>query len=103
MTISPEMSVLFCALVLECIGLYALLTCRHLIKVLVGLQLMSKAVVLALVVAGQLAGRAGLAQALVISVIVADTVVTAVGLALAVQVSRRFGTLDLSQLAALKG
>ena len=103
MTLSPEAVGLGGALALVGLGLYALLVSRHLIKVLLGLQIMSKGVVLALIVAGQIAGRANLAQALVITVIVADTVVTTAGLAFAVQVSRRFGTLDLAQLATLKG
>jgi hypothetical protein len=34
---------------------------------------------------------------------VADTVVAVIGLALAVQVQQRCGTLDLRQLASLKG
>jgi NADH:ubiquinone oxidoreductase subunit K len=34
---------------------------------------------------------------------VADTVVAVIGLALGVQIQRRFGTIDLKDLATLKG
>ena len=85
------------------VGLYALLTSRHLLRILVGLQILSKGTLLALVAAGQFAGRMDVAQALVVTVIVADTVVTTVGLALAVRVWRRLGTLDLADLSTLKG
>ena len=85
------------------LAFYALLTTRHLIRVLVALQLLAKGCLLALAAAGQIAGRGALAQALVITVIVADTVVTTAGLALAVRVWRRTGSLDVAALSTLQG
>jgi NADH:ubiquinone oxidoreductase subunit K len=85
------------------IGLYGLLVVRNLIKLVIALQILVKAAVLALVVAGQGSGQMNLGQSLALTVIVADTMVAVVGLALAVQVRRRFGTLDVKQLSLLKG
>jgi NADH:ubiquinone oxidoreductase subunit K len=84
------------------IGLYGLLVTRNLIKVVIALQIMVKAAVLALVVAGSACGQINLGQSLAATVIVADTVVAVVGLALAARVQRHFGTLDVKALSTLR-
>ena len=84
------------------IGFYGLLISRNLIKIVITLQILAKAVVLALVVAGQVAGQIMLGQSLATTVVVADTMVAVVGLALAVQVQRHFGTLDVTVLSTLR-
>jgi NADH:ubiquinone oxidoreductase subunit K len=85
------------------VGFYGLLITRNLIKIVMMLQILIKAVVLALVFAGKISGNLGLGQSTAATVIVADTIVAVVGLALAVQVRRRFGTLDVPQISTLKG
>ena len=85
------------------VGFYGLLITRNLIKVVMMLQILIKAVVLALVFAGKVSGNLGLGQSTAATVIVADTIVAVVGLALAVQVRRRFGTLDVPRISTLKG
>jgi NADH-quinone oxidoreductase subunit K len=85
------------------VGIYGLLITRHLIKVVIGLQVLVKSAVLALVLAGQTAGVPGIGQSLAATVIVADTMVAVVGLALAVQIARRFGTVDVSAISTLRG
>ena len=85
------------------VGLYGLLAVRNLIKVVIALQILVKAAMLALVAAGSVSGKINLGQSLAATVIVVDTIVAVVGLALAVQVRRHFGTLDISALSNLKG
>lgn len=85
------------------VGFYGLLMGRNLIKLIVALQILVKAALLGLIVAGDANGQINLSQSLAVTVIVADTVVAVVGLALAVQVRRRIGTLDVRDLARLKG
>lgn len=99
---TPEL-VWLSALVLWGMGVFGLLTTRHVIKVLIALQLLTKGVLLALVGAGVAVGRPQLAQSLALTVIVADTLVAVIGLAVAIRVKHLFGTLDLSALATLKG
>jgi NADH-quinone oxidoreductase subunit K len=84
------------------VGLYGLLVMRNLIKLLIALQILVKAVVLALVLAGSASRQINLGQSLGATVIVADTVVAVVGLALAVQVRQRLGTLDVRALSRLR-
>jgi NADH-quinone oxidoreductase subunit K len=85
------------------VGLYGLLVTRNLIKMVIVLQILVKAALLALITAGRASGQTNLSQSLALTVIVADTVVAAIGLALAVQVQRRLGTLDVKELSKLRG
>ena len=103
MTGSPATVLMAAGLGLLGVGLYGLLISRNLIRIVVVLQVLVKAAVLALVAAGSASGRIGLSQSLGVTVIVADTVVAVIALALAVQVQRRFGTLDVRELSSLKG
>jgi len=84
------------------IGLYALLVARNLIKVFVALQILVKGAMLAMIAAGQIAGKAQVGESMALTVIVADTIVAVVGLALAVQLRRHFGTLDVRAFSTLK-
>jgi NADH:ubiquinone oxidoreductase subunit K len=84
------------------VGLYAVLISRNLIKVVIGLQILVKGAMLALIAAGQVAGQADVGESLALTVIVADTIVAVVGMAFAVQVRRRFGTLDIKALSTLR-
>jgi NADH-quinone oxidoreductase subunit K len=94
---TPLNIVLFGVVALLGVGFYGLLITRNLIKVVMVLQVLIKAVVLALVLAGKLGGNPGLGQS------TAATIVAVVGLALAVQVRGRFGTLDVPKISSLRG
>ena len=85
------------------VGLYGLLVTRNLLKLVAVLQILGKAAVLALVMAGKASGQVNLGQSLAATVIVADTVVAVIGLALGVQIRQRLGTLDTNKLSSLKG
>jgi NADH-quinone oxidoreductase subunit K len=88
---------------LVAIGVYGLLVMRNLLKLVIALQILGKAAVLALVAAGANSQQINLGQSIALTVIVADTIVAVIGLALAVQVQRHFGALDVRALATLKG
>jgi NADH-quinone oxidoreductase subunit K len=103
MTLTPLNIILFGVVALLGVGFYGLLVTRNLIKIVLVLQILIKAVILALVLAGKTSGNLGLGQSLAATVIVADTIVAVVGLALAVQVRRRFGTLDVPKISTLRG
>jgi NADH-quinone oxidoreductase subunit K len=85
------------------VGLYGLMITRNLIKVVVALQILVKAALLGLILAGNLSGAINLSQSLAITVIVADTIVAVIGLSLAVQIRRHLGTLDVKALSRLRG
>jgi NADH-quinone oxidoreductase subunit K len=85
------------------VGFYGLMVSRNLIKVVIALQILVKAAVLGLVVAGRESNQINLVQSIGVTVIVADTVVAVVGMAFAIQVRRRLGTLDIRKLSKLRG
>ena len=99
----PLSIVLIGVLCLLGIGLYGLLALRNLIKIVIVLQILGKAGLLALIAAGLAVGQVNLGQSLALTFIVADTVVAAIGLTLAVQVRRRIGTLDVREIGKLHG
>ena len=103
MTLTPLNIVLWGVIALLAIGFYGLLITRNMIKVVLVLQILIKAAIMGLVLAGKLSGNIGLGQSTAATVIVADTLVAVVGLALAVQVRRRFGTLDVPKISTLRG
>ena len=103
MTFTPLNVILFGVVALLGVGFYGLLITRNLIKVVMVLQILVKAVVLALILAGRMSGNVSVGQSTAATVIVADTIVAVVGLALAVQVRRRFGTLDVPKISTLRG
>jgi NADH:ubiquinone oxidoreductase subunit K len=102
MTLSLPLMTAIAVLGLLGLGLGGLLITRNLIKVVVGLQVLVKGAMLALVLAGRLSGQVQTGQTLALTVIVADTIVSVVALAFAVQVRRQFGTLDLQALSTLR-
>jgi len=102
-TFTPFNIILFGVIALLGVGFYGLLITRNLIKVVLVLQILIKAVILALILAGKMSGNPGLGQSTAATVIVADTIVAVVGLALGVQVRRRFGTLDVPKISTLRG
>lgn len=85
------------------VGFYGLMAMRNLIKVIIAMQILGKAALFALLMAGKAAGQVNLGQSLAVTVVVADTVVAVVGLALAIQVKRRLGTLDVKAISTLRG
>jgi len=102
MALSLPSIVIIIVLGLIGVGIYALLTTRNLIKVIVALQILVKGAMLALVLAGCQTGQVDLGQSLAITVIIADTIVAVIGMAVAVQVRRVIGTLDLRALSSLR-
>ncbi len=84
-------------------GIYCLLTMRNLIKLFIGIEVVSKAVSLALVATGAARNSVLGAQAFVITYIVVEVSLVATALALIINIYRKTGSLDIRNLAKLKG
>lgn len=84
-------------------GLYCLLVTRNMIRAIIGLELLIKAVTLLFIAVGHITGRTALAQAFVITIIVIEVVVAAIGGGIALRVFRHNGDLDVRRLTRLKG
>src|SRR4030043_2282557 len=89
------------SLVLLAIGIYGLLTKRHLLKVFVSVELIATAAALNFVLVA-ISLTKGLGEAFLILAFSTDTCVSALILALLVIVSKRYGTSDISTLIKVK-
>lgn len=103
MAITPVMLSLLAVCIMLGIGFYGLLTTRNLIRLIIMMQVLVKAAVLALVTAGRMSYQINVGQNIAITVIVVDTIVAVVALAFAIQMRRQKGSLDTHDLATLKG
>jgi multisubunit Na+/H+ antiporter MnhC subunit len=84
-------------------GLYYLLVTHNLIRAIIGLELITKAVTVGLVLAGKLTGNTGLAQTLVITLIVVEVVVMVVATGLILVSFQHTGEVDVRRLRNIKG
>ena len=84
-------------------GLYCLVFSRNLLRILIGTELLTKAVTILLVLAGAVTGRVALTEALVITVIVLEVVAVAVTAGIVVGVYRHHGSARVKLLTALRG
>jgi multisubunit Na+/H+ antiporter MnhC subunit len=84
-------------------GLYCVLVTLNLIRAIIGLELLTKAVTLLLILAGYVTGRTGLAQSLAITLIVIEVVVIAVAMGVILSAFRHNKTIDVRLLRNVKG
>jgi NADH-quinone oxidoreductase subunit K len=97
-----SISVVF-AVLMVFTALYCILVSRNLIRILIGLELMTKAVTLLLAVGGYVSGRMALAQSFIITLIVIEVVVIAVAAGIVIGSYKHNNDLDAGKLNNLKG
>ena len=85
------------SIVLLAIGVYGLLTQRHLLKVFISIELVATAATLNFVMLASSASR-GVGEAFLILAFSTDTCVSAIILALLVIVTKKYGTSDISKI-----
>jgi NADH:ubiquinone oxidoreductase subunit K len=83
------------------IGIYGLLTKRHLLKVLISIELIAMAASMNFVLLASSLDRA-LGETFLILAFSTDTCVTAIILGLLIIVSKKYGTCDISKLTELE-
>ena len=91
------------AAVLFAIGVYCVYASHNLIRILIGIELLTKAVTLLLVSAGAVTGRVAMAQTLVITLIVMEVVAIVVAAGIVIGAFRETGAIDTDGLHELKG
>lgn len=112
------MTLYFLCLVLFCIGLYAVLRKRNLVKIIIGLGIIEYSMNLFFVLLGyRFGGRAPidaqdqnilnmvdpLPQALVLTSIVIGLGITALVISIAIRIYDKYGTFDITKIKRLKG
>jgi multisubunit Na+/H+ antiporter MnhC subunit len=89
--------------ILFVIGFYCLLVTFNMIRALIGLELLIKAVTLLLVLVGYVTQHEALIQSLVITLIVMEVVIIAVAAGIVLGLHHHNKSLDVRQLRNLKG
>jgi len=88
------------SMVMLAIGVYGLLTKRHLIKLFISIELIATGATLNFVMLGL--NNLGISQAYLILAFSTDTAVSAVILALLVIVKKKYGTSDISKIVPIE-
>jgi NADH:ubiquinone oxidoreductase subunit K len=92
----------FVVLLFAC-GAYCIIITRSMIRAIIGIELLIKAVTLLLAAVGYATGNSEFVQSLVITIIVIEVAVAATAAGIALCVFRRTDSLDVRSLRSLKG
>jgi len=85
------------------VGVYCLLAMKNVIKLFIGIEVISKGVSLALLTSGFVRKNTLLAQSLVITFIVVEVSIVATALAIIINIYKHTKSLDIRKLTKLKG
>lgn len=97
------LAILTTALLLIVTGLFMLVRTNNLIRVIIAVEVVMKAITLLLIFAGYVNGNYTLAQSFVVTVIVLEVVVAVVAAGIAICIFRRNGDLNMDKLNKLNG
>ncbi|MDO4581038.1 MAG: NADH-quinone oxidoreductase subunit K [Bacillota bacterium] len=98
-----NIAVIIAALMLIFIGLFMLVRTNNLIRVIIAIEVVMKAITLLLIFAGYMNGQMALAQSFVITMIVVEVVVAVVAAGVALSIYRRNNDTDIRKLNKLNG
>ncbi|MCK9604088.1 MAG: NADH-quinone oxidoreductase subunit K [Candidatus Omnitrophica bacterium] len=93
----------FFVVMLFIIGIYCVLATFNLIRALIGLEILIKAVTLLLIAVGYVTAHEALAQSLVITLIVIEAVVITISVGVVVGIHSYNKSLDVRKIRNLKG
>jgi NADH-quinone oxidoreductase subunit K len=85
------------------IGFYCILVTRNLIRILIGLEVLAKAITLGIVAVGYATGNMALSQSLAITVIIIEVFVVAVAAGIVINIYRHHESLSTKNIQNLKG
>ena len=85
------------------IGFYSIVTTRNLLRALIGMEVLTKAVTLLIIAAGYGARQVALAQALAITLIVVEVAVIVAAVCIVLAIHREHKSIDSSLVQEIKG
>ena len=91
------------ALLLIFTGLYLLLKTHHMLRIIIAVEIVMKAITLLLIFAGMMNGKMALTQSFIITVIVVEVVVAVVAAGIAINLYNHNGDMEISRLNKLNG
>jgi len=103
-------------IILFCLGIYTIISCKNLIKIVIGVNIAETALILLLILISFKPGGTApildgnyelvvdpVPQALALTAIVIGASITAVMLALVIKIHKRYGTLNVDEVRRLRG
>ncbi len=94
---------LIAALLMLTVGIYSIVVTRNLMRILIAVEILTKAVTLLMIGAGYLTGNMGAAQSYVITIIVIEVMILVVATGIVFGAYKKTGTLITKDLNNLKG
>ena len=85
------------------VGIYSLIMTRNLIRVLLSVEIITKAVTLLMIGAGYISGKMGAAQSYVITIIIIEVMLLVVSLGIVFGIYKKNESLDINKISNLKG
>lgn len=92
-----------CVIMLSVIGIYCVLATFNLMRALIGLEILIKAVTLLIIAVGYITAHEALAQGLVITLIVVEVVMITIAVGVVVGIHSYNNSLDARKIRNLKG
>ena len=84
-------------------GIYSLVVTRNLMRILLSVEILVKAITLMMIAAGYITGSMGAAQAYIITIIVIEVMLLVVAIGIVFSVYKKNGSLDSDKINKLKG
>ena len=84
-------------------GVYSLVVTRNLIRVLLSVEIVTKAVTLLMIGAGHFTGNMGAAQSYAITIIIIEVMLLVVSLGIVFGIYKKNESLDINKISNLKG
>ncbi len=84
-------------------GCYGLIRTRHMLKIIIGLEVAVKAVTCFFIIGGYVNGEIALTESFVITIIVIEVVVAVVAAGIALSLYHKYGSMDIENLRKMKG
>jgi len=93
---------LFAAVLLLVIGIYCLIVTRNLIRVILGIEVLTKAATLLMIGAGYVNGHMDVAQSYVVTIIVIEVVLLIISIGILYSIYKKTGSITVDKISNLK-
>lgn len=97
-----DTAILVAAVLMIVIGIFCMMKTINLLRVVMGTELATKAITLALVYAGYRTGNINTAQSFIVTIIVLEAVVSVASAGIALALYKHYGSMDIKNLNKLK-
>ena len=98
-----NLAIITTALLLIISGIYMLMLTHSMLRIIIAIEILMKAITMVLAFAGYISGSYMLVQTFIITMIIIEVVIVMVACALAISYYRKNGNMDIRKLNKLKG